>query len=533
MTARRPPEIIELAGWGQIKAVRELIKKGYDCNGRKVDVNERDYCGSCAVMRAIDSNNLEILKILVDEGGAELDTKDHLGRPALFRARELKHNKVAEWIEQKFAQKKIVQHASQKPTATTMIPSVNAPSVFSKPHGKDESKDYQQTRSHDPKAPGEAMSVYLSDPSCIILDYLDGDVISYWQGDKETKNFSSKVRQQFTLLGKKAKDLPKINGSLKASRVANLILRGKEKNIEEAITLVRKNPDLLRLSCIATDPLNRRVQGTPLQIAAMAGDIDLQEGITDPKKRGAVEQLIAVSNLSKEEIAEQLTDIEIAITGNAATQENEKRNERVLNAIKTFGEGIFLKAKEYKGNNFRELQAHCQPLIEQLEKDLTPDPNEVIKSGYIFDPAILQKAGQWFEDNVDLFGGWWGTIQSHVFGVNGFGKLQSKLSARDAQVVRAGIGHLIKDKIIPARTTLKNSGGSSHFDNPTFKLGLNYCLGYNGNPGWCGTGALGWPGGFGLIVWKTYVDQQQQRYKTYAASGECKTELTLNNGVRL
>ncbi len=327
---------------------------------------------------------------------------------------------------------------------------------------------------HNPDALGEAMSVYLADVSSIILEKLDGDLITHWQGDKETKKFSSEKRQQFTIFGIKAKDLVDRMGSEEAALLANLILHGEENDVEEALVLVKKNPDLLRSQCIATDPLKRRVLGTPLQIVAMAGDMNLIEGkIKEEKNRGLVERLKAAAGLSDEEVRDQLEEV---LTSKEAVAENQKRNQRILDAIKAFGEGIIKAKEKYEGNDFAELRALCQPLIEQLEKDLTLNPNEVIKSGYVFDPTILQKAAEWFEKNVNSFGDW-RTIQSDVFWVNGFGKLQSKLSSRDAQVIRAGIVNLVDDKKVPTRS-LRNSDGSSSFYNSSSRLGLDFYLGY-------------------------------------------------------
>ena len=306
---------------------------------------------------------------------------------------------------------------------------------------------------HDPDAKHEAMQVYLSDPAEIILDYLDGAVLLNRQGDeeKETRKINC-----LTLFGRKAEDFI----SQEASELARLILRGEEKEVKEALALVQQNPDLLRYFAKMKDPRGRWVNRTPLQIAAMAGDVDLQEGIRKEKNRGLVERLKLAGRLPDEEVKEQL---EAVLTSKEAIEANEKRNNRVLDVIKAFGEGIIQKANEYKGNNFAEFQTLCQPVIDQLEKELTPNPNEVITLGYIFDPKILQLTAEWFEKNVHRFGGWW-SIQSDVFWVNGFGLLQSNLSSRDAQVIRPGIGHLVNSKIMPART-LNNADGTSYFYN--------------------------------------------------------------------
>src|SRR3990167_5509031 len=295
---------------------------------------------------------------------------------------------------------------------------------------------------YEEKAPGEAMSssdVHI--PAVlppIILKYLNADLDVTCQGE-----FSSEERHQFTLFGRTANELLK---NAKLSPEANLILRGEEKEVERVLALVKKNPHLLEGCVVGKDPRGRLCAGTLLQIASLAGDVDLQEGIQEEKKRGLVERLAAVGQLAPEKVKEQLA----VITSRKAIAENEKRNKRVLDAIKAFGEGILLKAREYKGNNVAEFQTLCQSVIDQLEKELTPNPNEVITLGYAFDLKILQQAAEWFAKNVSRFGGW-RSIQSNVFWVNGFGLLQSNVSSRDAQVIRNGIGILVDDKIIPPR----------------------------------------------------------------------------------
>lgn len=339
-------------------------------------------------------------------------------------------------------------------------------------------------RDYNPYADGEMMYNGSSNNTnthfpkglpVIVLDYLDGDVNPFVSSDK--KAIPAEARQHLMLFGRKHHELI----STDVSKVAELILKGEEKEIEEVLKLVKQNPSLLYRQAKAKDPLGREVQGTPLQIAAMAGDVDLKAEIKEEKDRGAVERLITAANLSPEEVREQLT----VITSEEAKQKNAARNKRVVDTIKKFGESIIEKAKEYKGDNFKEFQTQCQSVIDQLENDLKAGMNEVITSGYIFDPKILQEAAEWFEENVGRFGGWWSN-QSDVFWANGFGKLQSKLSSRDAQVIRAGIGNLVDDGKIPART-LNNSNSVSFFFTSAPRLGVDFYLGRVG--GLCGSRA--------------------------------------------
>lgn len=319
----------------------------------------------------------------------------------------------------------------------------------------------------------------------IVLDYLGGHLDFNWPGNDDSKPFFHEDRQKFTLFGHKSDAL--INQL--ATTASTLILSGEEEKIEIALAIIQENPHLINYSVIVSDPLKRRVSGTPLQIAAMAGDVDLRSGITEERDRGVVEQLIAVANLSSEEVATQLA----VVTSKEAIKANAVRNQRILEAVIRFGKGIILKRNK---NTSEAFQAECQPLINQLEKDLTPDANTVTTSGYIFDFAIVCDALKWFEGNVKSYQRGY-TQSTDVLWNYGYGKLQSKLSARDAQVMLSGIDRVVNDNVIPDRT-LKNKNGSSYFYNSHSRLGGDFHLDYY-FPGWgdrvgngCGAG-LGAP----------------------------------------
>lgn len=254
---------------------------------------------------------------------------------------------------------------------------------------------------------------------------------------------------------------------ISALLVANLGLCGEEKEVEQALALVNKDSSLLQRH-VKTVYRGQPIAGTPLQIIAMAGDFDLRTGIKEEKHRGLFERLALAGGLSEKEIVEQLK----VITSDEAKKANETRNLRVLNAIIKFGESI-LKVKANK----EEFQILCQPIIEELEKDLTPNPEEVITSGFIFDPQILSSAVKWWlQDNIDRFGGSLKSLHSDAFCIYGLGKLQSKLCSRDAQATRASIDSVVRFGEIPART-LTNSDGSCYFSQAS-GLGSDFFIPY-------------------------------------------------------
>jgi hypothetical protein len=308
--------------------------------------------------------------------------------------------------------------------------------------------------SYDMNLPGEVMTdVRLYDaPVKTILDYLDGDIYPI---SKESKITSRKSHYaQFKLFNRGLHDL--LNNE--AAFIANLILRAERRDVEEALMLIKKKPILLHITTEARDPLGRRVKGTLLQIAAMAGDVDLRPDIKKEKDKGLVERLISLGHFTKEEIAQQLE----CITSREAKKINHERNQRVINAVIQFG-------KDLEGGNINALHI---------------DNSEVITQGYIFDPKILQKCLGWFnQSKLDEEEGCSLNPLRYVFLIQGYGKLQSLLSSRDAQVVNAGISAFSSDCTppyqIPARS-FKNADGATYFFNVNSRLGIDFYIHHSG-----------------------------------------------------
>ncbi|MES2218115.1 MAG: hypothetical protein V4501_06870 [Pseudomonadota bacterium] len=316
---------------------------------------------------------------------------------------------------------------------------------------------------HNEKVPNELMQVcpIPAGPKDLILAYLGDDFDT--QKDDKIEPFPIEVRKQLTFLGVNLYELK----AKKAHHVAKLILSGEKEDVEEAVALVKNDASLLNYTVRVTATNGRTVEGRPLEIAAMAGDFNLKENLEE-KDRGVVERLALAAELSKEETNRQLE----VITSEEAKKANKARNKVILAAVKAFGEGIIKVRETSDERNSKKFQALCQPVIDQLEKALQADPKEVITLGYIFDIKISQDAAKWFKENIDRLGDW-SSIQTKVFCINGLGKLQYHSSARDGQVIKAGIINFTYHGNIPART-LKNDDGSSDFDNSASRLGVDF-----------------------------------------------------------
>jgi hypothetical protein len=270
--------------------------------------------------------------------------------------------------------------------------------------------------------------------------------------------------------------------------LGQMILRGCITDLETVLAYVKKNPSLMDTIITVEDPSGTPVIGTFLQIAAMAGDVNINSNITDEKDRGFVESLIIAGGLTKERVTHELACITSEITRLA----NDERNYRYLEIIKEFGVSI------HQGVN------------EIFERKLQSEKSQAITCGFIFDPKILLDTILWFEKNLSHFGDYF-SPKSDVFWINGFGKLQSMLSARDAQVIKAGIQNVIDENIMPVRS-LKNPDGGSYYYNTSSDLGRNFYLGTTARHSFTGPGRglwaqVGQPS-TAIVLWETYIAQK-------------------------
>ena len=333
------------------------------------------------------------------------------------------------------------------------------------------------------------------------------------QEDKETTALPTEhVEYQYPRISFFSKNVAQIQHWLTSA--ANDILEGSQASVARVIALIKKYPLILQYSTQGRDRLGRCVKGTLLQIAAMAGDVNIRELSEEEKNhRGIVERLREAGNLSAEDVAKQLHPV---LFSEEAMQANAARNKRILDAVKQFGESILQTVIEeparWSETALKAAQEKCQLAINAFQTTLQNTFKDVITSGYLFDISILHEAMVWLEtkENLDRFGSWW-QLKSDIFWVNGIGSLQSITAARDAQVVRAGIGNVVDGRALPARD-LKNEDGPSLFL-PSSRLGLDFFLGYVGRV--CGgerAGAMGL--GFRVAeAWKSYVEQKRQRCK--------------------
>lgn len=94
---KKDVDIIECTRYKMHDHIRALIKRGDD-------VNEQNESGTYAVVLAAENNDLETLKILVNEGGARIDVKNGSGSSPLSYAAEYQNWGMHEFILQQLKQ---------------------------------------------------------------------------------------------------------------------------------------------------------------------------------------------------------------------------------------------------------------------------------------------------------------------------------------------------------------------------------------------------------------------------------------------
>ena len=221
----------------------------------------------------------------------------------------------------------------------------------------------------------------------------------------------------------------------KAVKAADDILRGSSDTDPLCIAIVKSDPSLLREVVEVKDALGRKVRGTPLQIAAMARDLDLCKELTQAGK------------LSREEIVQQLG----VIVSPEAKEVNQARKQRALDAVIQFTNDFVRAIKSYESRSYgckedevaseySEFKKQINDILpSQLQAALTPDPDEVITAGYIFDLSVLVEVIHWFTQRNIAWAGEQFNFYNEHWCINVIGKLQALVSGRDAQFFHQGL----------------------------------------------------------------------------------------------
>jgi hypothetical protein len=242
-----------------------------------------------------------------------------------------------------------------------------------------------------------------------------------------------------------------------AERAAHLLLC---RDIEGVEKLVKQNPNILYLTVEAKDHRGRRVRGTLLQLAILAGDVNIRPKKNNAKDHGAVERLKAY--LPELESVRQLQATQV----NGWEQETAARMQVYMDALKTFLNAICTG----KASTFDGLIVELEDSIKAFKSAFTPHPDAVITTGFIFDTQIFLSANL----AADRLNGCL-SAKSEVFDVIGFGTLQANASACDIQILITGIHSVMLRHQDPDYRL-----NSVDIPSSLSGLGVSFVLGLNG-----------------------------------------------------
>jgi hypothetical protein len=232
-----------------------------------------------------------------------------------------------------------------------------------------------------------------------------------------------------------------------ATQCAEFILAGAA---DQAEALAEKNPSILFHEVKLADRRGNEIKGTPFQIAAMVNDFNIRDREPEETKDyGLVERLGA--HLPNEEVIKQLK----AVFPENWEVKTKERMQSYVEALNTFLNNII----EIKADSYEAIETEGAPYVEKLKHALTPNPDQVIICGYLFDLQILGDAIQLLNDNLEKLGGW-SSKKSKFFCIHGFGLLQTSVNVCDLQILREGLHNVTKNKKNPNRS-LNFAGGTS------------------------------------------------------------------------
>jgi hypothetical protein len=230
--------------------------------------------------------------------------------------------------------------------------------------------------------------------------------------------------------------------------------------IEETLVLARQNPKSLAIPVKIQDPYGQLIEATPLQTVYAAGDRNPPNMNPEAKPFGLVERLGSCfenSAHATKQIAEWKKDSQ------KATEETMKP---YVVAITNTCQQI-IECKEISDND-RWQDVLTLAIFLKLDKDfeeaLIPNPDHVVRSGFLFSMEIFLHLFETFKANVDNdnvedksrpnLGGWW-SRKSDALDTIVYPKLQARSSRCDLGIFNKGIGNVSEGKI-PERLDFTN-----------------------------------------------------------------------------
>jgi len=326
----------------------------------------------------------------------------------------------------------------------------------------------------------------------IVMSYLANHV------DVNPKRYTRKQLDAFTLF-----ETPFAGKAEIAGQIARHILAGER---SKALSLIRDNPFCHECIAGARDDFGRYAEGTPLGLAAAAGNPELVREI-----RG----------LLSEEKANAQLHAQFPPGWEAETKE---RMNRYRNAAIEFTKGLKAEGELPRSLSFAEAIGKRKKIIRDYRMSFRPKPDDpAITTGLIVDPLMYPEIRYLFLSSQDNLGGWGSPEVRLLWGV-GFQSLLGAGPAVLGQILIDGAGGYDSPGYIPPENLTFEDGAHFFKSDPDTGLGATYVVDFSGmKSGACEREVCDssvWPPRRSYDFWKAYVEQQYQYCQAYAASGQ-------------
>lgn len=277
---------------------------------------------------------------------------------------------------------------------------------------------------------------------------------------------------------------------------------------EEALALARQNPKCLPIPIRGQDPHGQWFEATPLQAVYAAGDRNPPNMAPEAKNFGYVERLRPCFQNPAN------ADKQLAEWKRGSQKATEETMAPYVAAINNICQQII--DCDQITDDVRWEDVLTLPIFLQFDEDfrkaLFPNPNHVVRSGFLFSMEIFLHLFKTFQENVNNdnvedkkrpnLGGWW-SRKSDALDAIVYPKLQIRSSRCDLGIFKKGIGCVAEGQI-PER--LDHTNGTPAV---LSGLGSTHFFGFYGDKFGRGAGLGGGRTGAGRIF-ETCVKQKQR-----------------------
>lgn len=262
------------------------------------------------------------------------------------------------------------------------------------------------------------------DADCL-PDVLQSLILEYFSDNQSDQKIYRSLGQQGTFFLKKIDVLSQIRA---AEKIAHDLLR--RIDVEQNLELLVNNPQYLTVKILeVTSRRGQRIQDvTILQVLCMAGACNPRALRSDEENYGLIERVYEL--FSDREVADQQIKVLQDRGFDAATQ---KTMAPVKEAINDMIQTI-IEAKDLSG----EFSALLDRYAPKFKKDLIPDPEYIVNSGFLFDVSIFLYFFNQYEENIEKLGGW-NSLKSDLVAAIIYPHLQACTDPGDLELFNAGI----------------------------------------------------------------------------------------------